>query len=839
LIVGVPSPGTPLLARDDEVENVVALLRAGDVGLVTITGPGGVGKTRLAIEVARRLSAELHDGAVFVDLSGLAEPDKVISTIAGTLEVGLSGIDEPAVAVQRALARRELLLVLDNFEQVLAAAGVPVELHERCPGVRVLITSRAPLRVRAERVFRLAGLPVPIRSSDPDLTAVRQFASVELFCQRASAIRPDFMLSDDNAVAVARISRAVDGLPLAIELAAARVTHLHPAVLAERLESQSSNAPLDTLGRGANDLPVRQRTMRDTIAWSYNLLHPHEQRLLRRLAIFDGDCSLDAIESVCADHSLTLESDLEMVGGVLLDTLAALVDLHLVEPDDRLRDEARFGMLVTIREFGREHLEADERDALRARHAHYYAALVDEAAVGLETRAAQTWARRLDHELTELRAALRHLLATGRIVDGLRVVTGTGRFWLNQGHIAEGRQWLAAFLGAATPDLVPARERASALMWTARLAMDELASAEPGASAVLRTQLEEALALARSVPDEQLELEALLFMTSILMPDDDLEHTLLMADEGIARAETANRWRLAELFHGTALLAHWAGDRDRAAGLAADARMLADELGNERLSIESRLTLSFTTPGTTLAATAPVLADIVPRAEALGDRRVLAWLYPAVGSQALSAGSLDDAAPWFRTSLELARDSGYWHAGAFGMMGAQAVAYLRRQPEKAARLSGVLSQQLPTLRRSTPPQHLRTWETLLAAVRTAMGDDAYDAAARAGAAMTWDDALDEAMTICHGEVDGASVPTRTTSRPHRPWETELTERELDVLRLIAAGGTNKDVAAALGIRAKTVMHHSVAIYRKLGVRGRAEATAYAYRNNLIEVVEPA
>jgi predicted ATPase/DNA-binding CsgD family transcriptional regulator len=790
--------------------------------------------------VARRVGAELRDGAVFVDLAGVTDPSAVAAEIAGTLEVGESGTDAPAVALRRALARRQLLLVLDNFEQVLTAADVPVGLVESCAELSVLVTSRAPLRVRAERVFRLAALPVPIRAGHSDVAALRRFASVELFSERAAAIRPDFQLDAGNAAAVAAICRALDGLPLAIELAAARASHLSPAVLMERLMASAVHAPLDTLGRGASDLPARQQTMRETIAWSYDLLSAPEQRLFRRLSVFDGDCSLDAIEAVCSGSEPDGDGDTALDGAGLLDALAALVDLHLVEPEDRVADEARFGMLVTIREFAREQLgEPTQLQALRTRHARYYAALVEQAAAALQSPAARTWARRLERELGEVRAALRFLVAVGEVVEGLRMVTGAGRFWLNDGHVAEGRHWLGELLSRATPELIPLPERVGALMWTARLAMDDLPSADSTARSTIVAQLDEALTLARSIPDERLELEALLHLTHVGTPDaGDLERTISLAEQGMARARLVDRWRLAELSFTTALLTHWAGHRERAAVLTADARVLADEVGNERLSIEARLTLSFTTPGTTLAGSAPALVDLVPRAEALGDKRLLAWLYPAVGSESLAGRRVVEAARWFGASLELARDSGYWYAGALGMMGTQAVAYLSGRSEPAARLYGVLAPQMPTVRRRTPPGSVRTWERLITVVRAALGDDAFDTAVRQGSSMAWDEAVDEAIMICREEVDEPGEPSATRSRPHRAWDLELTDRELEVLRHIAAGGTNKDVAAALGITPKTVMHHSVAIYRKLGVRGRAEATAYAYRSNLIEAPRP-
>lgn len=833
MVAELPSSSARLLGRDDEIANVIELFGGSDVRVVTITGVGGVGKTQLALEVARRIGAELRDGAVFVDLAGVNDPTTVPAAVATALDVGRSGADEPAVALQRALAPRQLLLVLDNFEQVLAAGDLPVGLIGACPDLRILITSRAPLRVRAERVFRLAPLPVPIRAQDADVAVLQQVASVELFCERAAAIRFDFQLGADNVEAVAEICRVVDGVPLAIELAAARVNLLSPAVLLERFTG--STASLDALGRGANDLPARQRTMRATIAWSYDRLAPVEQLLLRRLSIFDGDCSLEAIESVCAGDPGNGDDVVD--GGALLDALAALVDLHLVEPVTGVAEEARFRMLLAIREFGREQLGADV-DALRARHAEYFAGLVEQAATALETRAARAWAARLEHELVEIRAALRHFVDTDDVVTGLRTVISAGRFWLDDGHIPEGRRWLAELLGRVAPETLPPRERAAALMWTAGLASDDHPVLAARGQSTIITQLEEAVALARAVPDEQLELEASSFLIRLHRADEgDLEPRLSWAEACIVRAQQANRWRLAELELATALLAHWAGHHERAAVLATEARALADELGNERLAIEAAVVLRFMTPGTSLDRTAPVIAELVPRAEAMGDKRALAWLYPSAAWQAMQAGGVADAARWFVASLELSRDAGYWLAGALAMIGAQAVANQTGRPDVLARFSGVLTPELPRLRRSMPPAGFRLWQERTAAVREALGEDVFAAAFRDGAGLRWDDAIDEAIAICRTATatDPSDQPLTERSRrqPHRAWDLELTERELDVLRLIAAGRTNKDVAAELGITTKTVMHHSVAIYRKLGVRGRAEATAHAYRTNLI------
>jgi predicted ATPase len=265
-------------------------------------------------------------------------------------------------------------------------------------------------------VFGLAALPLPTRTIGSDVATVQGFASLQLFCERAGAIRPDFEFSEEDAAAIAGICRSVDGLPLAVELAAARVTHLGPTVLATRLEARASSPALDTLSRGASDLPARQRTMRDTIGCSYKLLSAHEQRLLRRMSVFDADCSLEAIEAVCSDEASLSGTRAWLVGASLRARLAALVDLHLVEPHDSERDQARFRMLVPIRELGRERLvDANERQALQARHAEYYLRLVDEAAVALNGPAEGAWSQRLERELVETRAALRHWVATDNV----------------------------------------------------------------------------------------------------------------------------------------------------------------------------------------------------------------------------------------------------------------------------------------------------------------------------------------------------------------------------------------------------------------------------------------
>jgi DNA-binding CsgD family transcriptional regulator len=418
-----------------------------------------------------------------------------------------------------------------------------------------------------------------------------------------------------------------------------------------------------------------------------------------------------------------------------------------------------------------------------------------------------------------------------RRADGIRMVTDVGEFWLHSGRVVEGRQWLGEFVDRSDED-VPMRERAAALVWMAQLGDDNMLD-DAAASSALFAHLEDGLALARSIGDYRLELRALSFLSQVLTSQDRMERAVAFADEGIARAaQLGERWWLGELSLRAAVLAHWRADRERAATLAVEACDLADEVGNQRLAIECRMTLAFVAPGTAHASAAPRLAEILPLAEDLGDRRALAWFYPALAFEALHAGRTDDAAKWIHTGLETARDLGWWRAVALGMMGAQQVAMQHGRWGTAAHLYGALSSRRPMLPSLATPQRLKAWERTAVSLRGALGDDAFDARVREGSRLAWDDAASEAIDVCRVDNEPLVARSQPPVRDAQASEPLLTERELDVLRLIAAGDSNKEVAAALGITAKTVMHHSVAIYRKLGVRGRAEATAYAFRHRL-------
>jgi predicted ATPase/class 3 adenylate cyclase len=389
----LPVQATPLLGRERVTKDVAALLLRDGVRVVTLTGAGGTGKTRIGLQVAAEVVDEFPGGVFFVSLAPLLEPALLLPTIAHALGLGERGAQPLERALAEHLRDKRLLLLLDNFEQLLAAAPVVSALLSMSPTLKVMATSRASLRISAEHEYPVPPLLLPDRERPPEPRLLSQYEAVMLFVERAQSVRPDFELTRENSVAVAEICHRVDGLPLPIELAAARIKILPPQAILERLEQR-----LDLLTGGARDLPLRQQTLRGTIDWSYELLRPDEQKLFGRLAAFVGGRSLDAVAAVC-----TTEAD---DGAGLLDAVAALVDNNLLKRADE-SEESRFLMLETLHEYATERLEeSGEAEAVRRRHAEHFLALAEQAETELGGLRQVEWLDRLDREHDNLRASL-------------------------------------------------------------------------------------------------------------------------------------------------------------------------------------------------------------------------------------------------------------------------------------------------------------------------------------------------------------------------------------------------------------------------------------------------
>jgi predicted ATPase/class 3 adenylate cyclase len=507
----LPPQLTSFVGREDEIAEARRLL--GRTRLLTLTGAGGTGKSRLALQVAAEALTEYKDGSFFVDLSAVTDPTLVSSAIAQALGVQ-EAPDRPILdAVKDHLRDKDLLLVVDNFEQVAEAASVIEDLLTAASKLKVLVTSRVVLSLRGEQEYAVPPLELPDPGRLPDVLALGRFEAVRLFTERALAVRPGFRVTEENASAVAEITARLDGLPLAIELAATRTKVLTPEQILPRLQQR-----LSLLTTGARTLPERQRTLRGAIAWSYDLLDLAERRLFARLSVFTGGWTFEAAEAVRDPVSLGLD---------VLDGLTSLVDKSLVrstEPTDGL---PRFSMLETIREFGLEQLGAggDYEDVLR-RHAEYFLGLAVEAEPHLVADDQGEWLDRCELEHANIRAALRWAIASGEAERAQESAGALWRFWQQRGHLAEGRRWFEEILGMPS-GLVPTAARAKALTGAGGVAWWQ------NDREAARAFYEEALAIERELGDPGRTAEALYNQAFVVGAKGDLESAARLLDESL------------------------------------------------------------------------------------------------------------------------------------------------------------------------------------------------------------------------------------------------------------------------------------------------------------------
>ena len=558
----VPVPRNPLVGRDRELLLACDILRRDGAHLVTLTGPGGCGKSRLGLQVALELLDHFEDGTFLVMLESIRHPVEVVPAIAETLGVREIPGEPRFDSLCDSLIDSHALLLLDNFEHVVSEAPTISRLLERCPRLAVLATSRTPLRVRGERELAIPPLATP-RAFDEDLESLSQYAAVALFIQRAHGAHTGLSVTDDNAPAIAEICHRLDGLPLAIELAAARLKLLSPEALLGRLASQ-----FDVLQGGTRDLPERHRTLRGAIDWSHDLLDEDERRMFRRLAAFAGGSTLEAAEAICSDDGEP--------GAEALDVIASLLDSSMLTTATADGGDIRIGMLDTIRAYAAERLlESGEAPLIRRNHAEYYSALCGEAKPHLIGAEEPRWTDRLRAERGNLRLAL-EWCTVNDLVLGQRLASSLFRFWEAHNMIVEGYGWLTRLLSRPSPANF---ERAAALHAAAALGSYLGEYERSGRYG------REALAVFEQIGDERGTSTALNELGVLASYEGDFTEAKRLLEESLViKRRLGDDWMTANSIMNLGLVAGWGGDHAREYGLHEEALALFERSG-ERIGI--------------------------------------------------------------------------------------------------------------------------------------------------------------------------------------------------------------------------------------------------------------
>lgn len=763
---------------------IVTHLRQPRVRLLTVTGPGGSGKTRIAIAASSQVGRDFPDGIVFVDLGPISDPQLVAPTIAralGLRDMGLEPIEERLL---RALAGMQTLLVLDNFEQVVAAAPLLTELLRHCSELKLLVTSRIRLRLTAEQEIPVGPLAVPSGRSSRNEGTETETAAVQLFIERAHAVQPDFTLDTSGLSDVAEIVQRLDGLPLAIELAAVRLRALSPASLLAHLEQR-----LPLLSGGARDVPARQKTMRDAIAWSYDLLSRDEQNLFRCLSVFSGSFSLPAAESISGSAENSI---------LVLDTITALIDHSLL----RLVGGTRYQLLETVREYAWEQLGASgERPAVQRRHASFCLTLAQDAELHLSGPDQAAWLDRLEDEHPNLRAALAWC-RENEPEWGLRMGAALRTFWRVRGHLGEGATALERALanGAGSPQT---RARALVALASIRnLQTDYVPAARLAA---------EARALSESIGDRRGVAEAIRRIAPMHLaaglntsPPDKRQFAIaeaLWQEELTLRRELEDAsgiaWAILNL--GVPVLAR--GEVARAFRQFEEALPLLAAVGDEY-----GVACAFTNLGWAAAQQADVeraarlFSQALEKSRGLGDHWGMATILEHISWLLIGTGHVE------RATRLLAAAAAYREADGIGVLGVRHAGY----------------------------------EHEVATARSMLGETQFAAIIDAGRQLTFDEAVSEAfaaLALLTGSMptpeDGTSAPSAPSNAKPASNTIGLTRREEEVLQLLAEGLTNRQIAERIYLSPKTVSSHLVSLYAKLGVSTRSSAIRVALELGLL------
>jgi predicted ATPase/DNA-binding CsgD family transcriptional regulator len=791
------------------------ILKDPTVRLMTITGRGGVGKSRLARELASERAASVPGSSCVVDVSTVRVPDLVMPHIVSALGITMAPGADASDVLARHLAHTECLLVLDGFEHVVSAGALLGVLLARCDGLRVLVTSQRPLRVNGERIITLPGLELPAvgwPGPGDDLAAQ---PAVNVYCDHATLANDSFAFGSHNAAAIAELTRELEGLPLAIELAATRAGTLSAQDILGLLPHQR----LDVVRVVRHDFPSRHHDVRSAIVRTYQLLEPDAQALLRRLSVVVGSFDVADVHNLLDNPS----------DGVAVDALSSLVDARLAEPVAGLR-LSRWVLTPSIRAVAVELLiEAAELDVSALRRRSWLALQGRRAAGSIDGPDERIWRVWLDHTHNALFAALLSCLAEGELELALDLVHGLVPYWDRRGFTPVHQRAWERVIAEALDKKVTGRCMVQVLCWSSLAGITLGGRDRPRHERHLRY----AEQMARSTGSVDLLLLALGCWITAAPTTGDFAQANAAATEGLALAVSLGlTHRIARFEVSMGLIAHEVGDDARALALARSGLASAYRDGDIRTTVYAAfLLISLADTQPHVSSEIPPLEELLAMARFAEQTKVESLLLQMLSAGSVAMGDIRQAADWCTQGLRLAAGAESSRPGAaFGLMAAVEIAANRGDALVAARFQGMLQISFPRLAANVAAAKLAHHKSVMAAIELSIGQEAMMAASESGARMHWSAALNEALHYIRPLAETLRIPPQRLAPSVL---SPLTARQRDVARLLATGLKNKEIGEQLGVTTKTVMHHTSEIYRRLGVRGRNEATALLVRAGVL------